>query len=299
MKKVSLILAGSLIISIALAGCGSKPTSTTTSTPDVVSNKVQQASSETTDQNIEVTQPANKSANTNTLNFEIVIATYTNQNVKINYPQITNYSDADKQKQINDLIKNDILNDYQKDIASLVKNYYKNNEEAEAALTENMNYEIKLNSTKLLSILYVKNNSIPGSAHPSNSVHSININIENGTVLKLKDLINIDNNFAKKFKNVNDKMWTLKALPGIEATDELNKELVGVVSDELGMLNNKDLIDQLNSDDYSFYFTKDNFGMTIYVPHAAGDYAELEVKYSDIKDNIKQENQVWKEFLKI
>ncbi len=74
---------------------------------------------------------------------------------------------------------------------------------AEDALTEDVNYYIKLNSTKLLSILYVKNGSVPGSEHPNTSVHSVNIAIESGTVLKFKKIININNNFVEKIKNVN------------------------------------------------------------------------------------------------
>lgn len=91
-------------------------------------------------------------------------------------------------------------------------------------------------------------------------------------------------------------MWTIKLLPGISA-DNADKNLVGVISDNLSMLSNKDIIDEFSSDDYSFYFTKDYFGMSIDVPHAAGDYAELEIKYNDIKDNIRPENEVWKSFI--
>jgi len=283
-KKASLILVATLVISISLAGCGSKTMSNNTSKTNVASNKIQQTSNET----------ANQSNKVNALNFETVNMTYINKKVKINYPQITNFSDANKQSQINELIKNDILNDHQKDVTNLVKAYFKNDKEAEDALTEDVNYEIKLNNSKILSILYVKNSTIPGSAHANNYLHSININIENGTILKFKDLINIDNNFVEKLKNVKNRIWTPKALLGIGATDEFNKELVGVIGDEFSDRDNKDLIGQFNSDDYSFYFTKDYFGMSIDVPHAVGDYAELEIKYNEIKDNIKPENEVWK-----
>lgn len=296
MKKISSILIGVLLISVTLAGCGSEAVSNTVSASGKAPDKVQQVSSKTTGQNSEVSQTENKSDKTNALSFEIVSKTYINKNVKINYPQIVNFSDADKQNQVNDLIKNDILNDYQKDVSKLVGYAFDNYKDAEAGLTENVNYYIKLNNSRLLSVLYVKNSSIPNSAHPGNSVHSINIYIENGTILKFKDLINIDNNFAEKLKNIKDKMWTIKLLPGISA-DNADKNLAGVISDNLSMLSNKDIIDEFSSDDYSFYFTKDYFGMSIDVPHAAGDYAELEIKYNDIKDNIRPENEVWKSFI--
>ncbi|MDP4147393.1 MAG: hypothetical protein Q8936_23465 [Bacillota bacterium] len=37
--------------------------------------------------------------------------------------------------------------------------------------------------------------------------------------------------------------------------------------------------------------------MSYWVPHAAGDYANIEIKYKDISDNIKPENPVWKNFI--
>lgn len=300
MKKVILILAGSLIISIAsvVGGCTSKTTSNTINTSDAASSQIEFSSSEITDQNAKVPQYANKSDKASTPNFEIITKTYVNKNIKINYPQIANFSDADKQKQINDLIKNDIMNDYKKDINRLVGYAFDTYKEAEAGLTEDVNYYIKLNSPKLLSILYVKNASIPKSAHPNNYVHSINIDIQKGNILKFKDFIKVDDNFVEKLKNVKDRIWTPKVLPGIETTDELNKQLAGIIGQELNLRSNKALIDQFNSEDYSFYFTKDNLGMTIDVPHFAGDYAELEIKFNDIKDNIKPENEVWREFIK-
>lgn len=112
MRKVSLILIGCLLISVTLAGCGSEAVSNIVNASGKAPDKVQQVSSKTTDQNSEVSKPENKSDKTNVLSFEIVSKTYINKNVKINYPQITNFSDADKQNQINDLIKNDILSDY-------------------------------------------------------------------------------------------------------------------------------------------------------------------------------------------
>jgi hypothetical protein len=291
-KKSSLILAGSLIISTASAGYVSKTAGNTISTYDAASNKIEQTGSEITGQNAKVPQWTNKSDTEKVSNFEIITKTYVNKNVKIKYPQIINFSDADKQKQINDLIKNDIINDYQKDVSRLVGYAFDTYKEAEAGLTEDVNYYIKLNSPKLLSVLYVKNASIPKSAHPNNYVHSINIDIEKGNTLKFKDFINIDDSFVEKLKNVKARIWIPKVLPGIEAADELNKELAGIISQGLNLRSNKDLIDQFSSEDYSFYFTKNNLGMTIDVPHFAGDYAELEIKYNDIKDNIKPENEV-------
>lgn len=72
MKKASLILVATLVISIPLAGCGSKTMSNNTSKANVASNKVQQTSNGT----------ANQSNKVNTLNFETVTTTYINKKVK-------------------------------------------------------------------------------------------------------------------------------------------------------------------------------------------------------------------------
>ncbi|MGH4139903.1 lysozyme inhibitor LprI family protein [Clostridium sp.] len=276
-KKIILI---SLIsLSIFIGGCNSKTMINNTSTSKGASNKGQQASQEITNQNAEVSQSANNSDKTNALNFEIITKTYENKKVKINYPQITNLSDVNKQKQINDLIKNDILT-------------YFNVERED--LTIDANYEIKWKSSRLLSIVYKGYSNIKTSMHPDNNIYATNINIENGAILKFKDLINLDNNFAEKLKNVKSRVWTPEPLDGID-----DKTAISLIGEELSWSTNKDLINYFNSDAFNYcgYFTKDYFGIGIAINHAAGDYAELKIKYGDIKDNIKPENEVWKDFI--
>jgi hypothetical protein len=44
------------------------------------------------------------------------------------------------------------------------------------------------------------------------------------------------------------------------------------------------------------YFTKDSLGISISFPHVYGDHLEFEFKYQDIVNNIKAENEVWRDF---
>lgn len=74
MRKVSLILVGSLAISIALSGCGSKTTSNTTSTPTIASNVVQNNESKSK-------QPVTKSITSNT-STNVQSNQITKQNIK-------------------------------------------------------------------------------------------------------------------------------------------------------------------------------------------------------------------------
>ncbi len=268
-KKIILI---SLIsLSVFIGGCGSKTMSNNTSTSKVTSNKEIQ--------NAEVSQTANESEKDNALKFDIVTKTYENKKVKINYPQIANLSDVNKQKQINDLIKNDILT-------------YFNVERED--LTIDANYEIKWKSPRLLSIVYKGYSNLKTSMHPDSNIYATNINIEKGTILKFKDLINLDNNFAEKLKNVKSRVWTPMPLDGID-----NETAINMIGEELSSSTNKNLISYFDSAAFGYcgYFTKDYFGISIATNHAAGDFAELKIKYVDIKDNIKPGNEVWKDFI--
>lgn len=299
MKKVNLIFIGVLTISIALAGCGSKTTSNatskkaevpqaanklettnnTTSTSQVASNKVNQDSNKIIKQSAGVSQSSNKSDKASTLNFEVITKTYVNKNVKINYPQIDNLSDINKQKRINDLIKNDILTFYKPE---------------EKGTIIDANYEITWKSPKLISIVYKGVSSLESSMHPDHDIYVTNIDIEKETILKFKDIIRLDDNFAKKLKNVKYRVWTPKPLRGMD-----ENKAIGMIGEILNSPTNKDLISYFDLPAYEYcgYFTKDYFVISIATSHAAGDYAELQIKYGDIKDNIKPENEVWKDFI--
>src|SRR5665647_2397482 len=55
-------------------------------------------------------------------NYDIVKATYADKDININYPQISNLSDSDKQERINKLIKTqamEVLEVYKDDISNL------------------------------------------------------------------------------------------------------------------------------------------------------------------------------------
>lgn len=271
-KKIVLI---SLIsLSILIGGCGSKTTSNSTSASKQDSNKI-------TNSKGEVSQQANKSDEVSALNFEIITKTYENKKVKINYPQIANLSDVNKQKRINDLIKNDILT--HQDV------------EREGLIIDS-NYEIMWKSSRLLSIVYKGTGSLETSMHPDNEIYVTNVNIEKETILKFKDLINLDNSFAEKLKNIKNRVWTPKLLPDVKMDD---KEVISMIEDQLKGMENKNLISYFDSAEFEFcgYFTKDYFGISIATNHAVGDYAELKIKYGDIEDNIKPENEIWKDFI--
>ncbi|MBT2723952.1 PdaC/SigV domain-containing protein [Bacillus sp. ISL-46] len=199
--------------------------------------------------------------------YEITKTNYTENNIKINYPQLTKSSDQQKEKTINQLLKKEAIK---------VLNYYLPEVQD---LTLEINYEIKSKSPSLLSIQYTGVGYMNGAAHPNNHYYTTNIDIETGTILQLKDMINIDENFVGNLK---------------QNAKSMKPEHQGILnsihpSDLLNMLTNADSLDNIgteNQSDTFSYFTSDSLGISIPVSHAEGDHAEFEITYQAIAQNI-------------
>lgn len=207
-------------------------------------------------------------------NYAITKESYVNQDIQINYPQINNLNDINKQKKINELIKDDAF--------KTLNNFKDGNRK----LSIEINYDIKYNSSNLISIQYLGYIYVEKAAHPSNMFFITNININMGSKIKLKELININDDFVEKFKHGKYKTWD----------SNLNLESEGVLNYVLEDYTNQELIEYFNTVEPYFFFTKDSIGISIEVAHAIGDHVEFEMKYIDITDNIKNENEVWVDF---
>lgn len=201
--------------------------------------------------------------------YEIIKKTFTSPGVKITYPQITRLSDPYRQEKINQLIKTEALK---------VLQYYP---EAKQELSLKIDDEIKWKNENLLSIQYSGVGYMKGAAYPNNLFYTTNINIPQGRKLQLKDLVIIDETLINKFKS-----GGLKALK-----PEHNDILQGLTDNELiEKLNKADSPDYPSGSDIFSYFTKNSLGLSFSAPHALGDHAEFEIKYPEIKNNLKFDN---------
>jgi hypothetical protein len=217
------------------------------------------------DHNNNNSSPNNPSPSSNP--YEITKTNYTENNIKINYPQLKKSSDQQKEKTINELIKKEAIK---------VLNYYLPEVQD---LTLEINYEIKSKSPSLLSIQYTGVGYMNSAAHPNNHYYTTNIDIETGTILQLKDMVNIDENFVGNLK---------------QNAKSMKPEHQGILnsihpSDLLNMLTNADSLDNIgteNQSDTFSYFTSDSLGISIPVSHAEGDHAEFEITYQAIAQNI-------------
>jgi hypothetical protein len=200
--------------------------------------------------------------------YEMTKANYTENDIKINYPQISKSSDQQKQEIINALVKNESLK---------VLNYYLPEVQG---LTLEINYEITSQSTSLLSIQYTGVGYMNGAATPNNHYYTTNIDFETGNILRLKDMINIDENFIENLKK-----------NAISIKPEHNGLLNSIPTSELrNMLTNADSLNNIgteNQADTFSYFTSDSLGISIPVSHAEGDHAEFEITFQTIAQNIK------------
>ncbi|KOA19289.1 hypothetical protein CLHOM_23950 [Clostridium homopropionicum DSM 5847] len=228
--------------------------------------------SDKTDSSTKVISPQAKNSTQTTINYQLTKNVYKAKNVTVNYPQITNLGDDNKQKLLNEIIKNTALEGFTKGV--------------DDNLTLEINYNIPLAASNFLSIQYYGLSTIRGAAYPTNQFYTTNIDIKNAKKLKLADIIKIDDNFVKSFRN-----------GSYVASEPSNSRMKAAVNQYINNISNEDLIKYFKQADsrnieenpsttYS-YLTNDSIVISLNVPHAIGDHAEYKIKSTDIQNNIK------------
>lgn len=223
--------------------------------------------SDTTDPSTKAILPELKDSTQTTINYQLTENVYKVKSVTVNYPQIINLGDDDKQKSINEIIKKNALEGF--------------NEGIDNNLTLEINYNIQLKTPNFLSIQYYGLSTIKGAAYPTNEFYTTNIDMENGKKLKLANIIKIDDNFVKSFRNGS----YVDLEPG-------NTEMEALVKQYINNISNEDLsryfkqadsrkIEENPSNTYS-YLTKDSIVISINIPHAIGDHAEYKIEIEEI-----------------
>lgn len=207
--------------------------------------------------------------------YKISKQSYIDRSIMINYPQIIGMSDHEKQEKINKLIKTE---------AFYILNWY--SEEQLNSFSLDLDCEIKVEKPEILSIAYSGLRYLKGTAHPTFVFFTTNINMRDGSKVRINDLININNDLAEKIK---DGRYSPKSA---QFPLERVKEIVS-----------KDVLPGLHTADWPgypqnrggiyTYFTSSYLGVSVEIPHPYGDHIEIEVPYQDIIRHIKSENKVW------
>lgn len=203
----------------------------------------------------------NKKDEVDTAAPEIQKATDQDGNRTIHYPQLVNMQGESKEKQMNDLIKNEIT--------SFADQYSDG--------TLSIDFQIMRHTDDTLSILY--HADYMGGAYPTELIFTTNIDLNHGKKMKLSDVALIDKSFVKK----------LKESPYLdsERPSAPNEEKETAVLDYVNSIEVSELVDALRQADqttmdanpYGVYsYLQDDFVVvSIGVPHAIGDHAEFRV----------------------
>lgn len=269
MKKLIIFV---FLISILFIGCSSETNTNANNENNSKSTVNQNKNSNDKEETVSDKENSNLSHNSNnynsqnkkTYNYNLSITEYNyNENgksISIKYPQITNSTDTNYSDKINSILKNSALN---------IIDTYKNIDK----YTLTINYNITLENSNILSIQYTGLFTSLESYIPENIFYTTNIDILSKQELTTNDILNIDDNLLNTLKT--------KGVI-INSTGDLN----AAQESELKSLQFDDFIHNIKG----IYFTPSNLVFSIEVLHAIGDHMEIQVPYSNIKTNIKQDN---------
>lgn len=145
---------------------------------------------------------------------------------------------------------------------------------------------VTLNNERFFSVLYKASFTSPYSAHPSETVYTTNIDKRAGRRLRLPEELNVDEAFIKDFRS-----WSF--IPFEEGNEELNqaiRDYIDNISDEDLLMGFRaaDQIGAANLWGINSYLTPDSLGISISVPHYAGDHVEFEREYTKLIRYLKR-----------
>ncbi|MBB6217226.1 hypothetical protein HNQ80_003345 [Anaerosolibacter carboniphilus] len=276
MKK-SILISLLILFGIVMVSCNNKNFEVNDKTSILIKENQKIIQESSLEESVRNGDSSNKNDfdTSNRIGYEIIKASYIDKNIKINYPQIVHLGDESKQKKINEIIKDDAY--------GYLKNY---SEEGNNDFDLDLDYHITWKSSNLLSIQYSGYSYDKGAAHPNYEFYTTNIGINKEKTLRLTDLVNINEHFVTQFKG-----GKLKS----SITEQ--KYILDEYSNQewISRINN---IDSNDSEMY-WYLTEDSLGISVQISHSAGDHAEFEIKYQDIQENIKHENEIWKDFAEL
>ncbi len=235
----------------------------------------------------------NANAGTGTSAYGIKTETYTidnaNFDIKIEYPQIVNLGDNERQERINALILSG---------AAPEKFFRKLASRDDARhFSMHIGYQITWQSDRLLSVRFIGYSYGKGAPYSPHEFYTLNIDMVKGRILVLRDLVTINENFVEKFRAEGIK--TVSPLPGRFSGEQVLVDFTpfNTIEDTIRRFN---AADELSPEGYRpgtyCYFTPNSFSISTSVAHAIGDHAEFEIKYEDIAENIKADNEVWRDF---
>ncbi|MCL2088717.1 MAG: hypothetical protein FWH14_04465 [Oscillospiraceae bacterium] len=177
-------------------------------------------------------------------NYSMETEEYKKQNVRILYPKLNSHFSRSKLDQINEMIRIGTLDlffngDFEDDFSHEMSVY-------------ELEYEIKYFSTSYISIVYKGYFNVYRSAHPTHLFYTLNIDLNSMEPISLKDIVDIDEVFLRKFTNAIDDDIYFQNISDENILKNLEKTA-------------------------SAYFTKTHLYIVYYLPFILGNYTIIEI----------------------
>ncbi|OAZ50753.1 DUF4163 domain-containing protein [Paenibacillus polymyxa] len=209
--------------------------------------------------------------------YELIQKEYSKNGIVIKYPQITKLKDIAKQKSLNQILKTDALEGLQ--------NYADSN----AGVHVEIDYEIKRQSERFLSVQYTGIHYMKDAAYPTHMFYTTNLDMKQASRIRLRDLVKVEKPFIELIKSGK-----------ITAVQPEQQGLIGdfTKDDLIQLLANADVtkgsLAEVEMESFS-YLTNDSLGMSVPMAHVVGDHAEYEIRLAQIPENIRQNEELWSE----
>ncbi|WP_347882307.1 DUF4163 domain-containing protein [Paenibacillus polymyxa] len=209
--------------------------------------------------------------------YELIQEEYSKNGIVIKYPQIIKLKDIAKQKSLNKILKADALEGLQ--------NYADSN----SGVHVEIDYEIKRQSERFLSVQYTGIRYVKDAAYPSHMFYTTNLDMKQASRIRLRDLVKVEKPFIELIKSGK-----------ITAVQPEQQGLIGdfTKDDLIQLLTNADVtkgsLAEVEMESFS-YFTNDSLGMSVPMAHVVGDHAEYKIRFAQIPENIRQNEELWSE----
>ncbi|MEB4782403.1 DUF4163 domain-containing protein [Paenibacillus jamilae] len=209
--------------------------------------------------------------------YELTREKYSKNGIVIKYPQITKLKDIAKQKSLNQILKTDALEGLQ--------NYADSN----SGVHVEIDYEIKRQSERFLSVQYKGIRYVKDAAYPTHMFYTTNLDMKQASRIRLRDLVKVEKPFIELIKSGK-----------ITAVQPEQQGLIGdfTKDDLMQLLANADVtkgsLAEVEMESFS-YLTNDSLGMSVPMAHVVGDHAEYEIHFAQIPENIRQNEELWSE----
>lgn len=202
--------------------------------------------------------------------YQINTETFKQDSIVIEYPQIEGLGNDSVEKELNALIKNDIL---KSQVEETIKSYQVDG--GAVKLNVDLKYQVTMSTAEMLSVVYTGTSYMEGGMYVNNVFYGITLDLTKGSRQSLADFDKIDADLIleiKESKNVTNE--AVKSVDNEKQADEIRSLLMNEIQSQE---NNDILLALENNKTNNFYVTKDGLVICIGVSSAAGDYVLVEV----------------------